>query len=89
MTTLVLFTPSTTSPFTFQPTLDGTNYTAAVTWNLSGQRWYFNLYTLAGDLVVALPLIGSPPDHDVDLVGGYFTSTVVFRQSSQQFEIDP
>lgn len=84
------FTPNTVAPFQFQPTLDDSVYTVIVTWNLFGQRWYINLYALDGSLVVCTPNVGSPDDYDINLVGGYFTtSSLVFRQSSQQFVVTP
>lgn len=60
MTTFFDFAPTSVAPFQFQPTLDGTIYSAIVTWNLFGQRYYLNLYDLSGNLVVSLPVIGSP-----------------------------
>jgi hypothetical protein len=53
------FVPSTSSAFNFQPTLDGQQYNVIVAWNLFGQRYYVNCYTLVGGLVFSLPLIGS------------------------------
>lgn len=88
MTVVTPFVPSTSAPFQFQPTLDGATYTAIVTWNLFGQRFYFNLTTLQGVLVVSLPLIGSPLGYDINLVAGYFpTAKVVYRAPSRQFEV--
>lgn len=160
------FTPApapTSPPFQFQPTLDGEQYTASVTWNLGAQRWYLTLQDLGGNLIFTRSIPGSPagvtlqslswgsgtvhavaavphgqaigstvnltvsgvtPDaynglfpvlstgpltldypladnpgassapgmasYDVDLVWGYFqTSTMVFRQAAQQFEVSP
>lgn len=57
--TTVAFTPSPLQPFQFQATLDGQQYTVIVTWNIFGQRWYINIYSLNGVLVAVLPLIGS------------------------------
>lgn len=51
--------PASAGPFTFQPTLDSTQYTITVTWSLFGQRFYVNCYTLSGVLVFSVPLIGS------------------------------
>lgn len=53
------FVPSTSSAFNFQPTLDGLQYNVIVAWNIFGQRYYVNCYTLVGGLVFSLPLIGS------------------------------
>lgn len=87
MTTYVKFTPSTTSNFQFALTLDGQAYTCIVNWNLYGQRYYINIYDLNQNWIVTLPLISSPDDYDISLTAGYFTTTLVFRDSSQTFEI--
>lgn len=162
MTAYYDFVPNANTPFQFQPTLDGDTYNIIVAWNLFGQRWYINVYDLPGNLIVATPLIGSPPTYtvqnaswtegyatlaftarhgypvgttlamtisgmvpdvyngtylvfatspsavayeiasdpgqakqfgsagtDINLVAGYFSSTIVFRQSDQRFEISP
>lgn len=87
-TTLTQFTPAVNQNFSFQPTLDGQQYAVVVTWQLFGQRWVVNVYTLQGSLVVAKPLRSSPDDYDINLVEGYFTtSTLVYRASSNNFEV--
>lgn len=87
--TTYLFAPSPTAPFQFQPTLDGEVYHVVVTWNLFGQRYYVNVMTTSGALVLCLPMIGSPPDYDISLTAGYFTSTLVWRPSAGWFEVLP
>lgn len=89
MTTIYDFSPSPTSNFTFQPTFDGEVYTVIVNWNLFGQRYYINIYTLQGALVACVPLIGSPPEYNISMTGGYFTSTLVYRVANAQFEVLP
>ena len=83
------FLPSATQPFEFQPTLDGLQYTAFVKWNVFGRRYYLELYQLDGVRVLTTALIGSPNDADINLVGGYVDSILVFRAQSQQFEVPP
>jgi hypothetical protein len=90
MTTYTQFVPQPNTLFQFQPTLDGQQYTVVVTWSLYGQRWYFNLLTLQRQLVLSAALVGSPDNYDIDLVWGYFTtSRMIFRASTQQFEVSP
>ena len=89
MTTIVSFRPSPAANFQFQASLDGSTYTITVIWNLSGQRWYINVTDSQNQLIVSLPMIASPDNFNIDLLAGYFTTVLVFRQSSQQFEIDP
>ncbi|MEJ0017540.1 MAG: hypothetical protein WDN25_13435 [Acetobacteraceae bacterium] len=89
MAQVVPFAPTPAGPFQFAAVLDGQSYTVIVTWNVSGQRWYVSVYTGAGDRVLSIAMVGSPDDHDISLVAGYFISTLVFRQSSQTFEVSP
>ena len=59
MTTYFAFQPSPSVAPSFQPTLDGSQYTITVLWSLAGQRYYVQCQTLTGQLVFFLPLIGS------------------------------
>ena len=90
MTTFTQFTPAVDSNFSFSPTLDGLQYTVVVTWGLFGQRWIMNLYTLQNVLIVTIPLTGSPDGYDINLVEGYgYTSTLVYRAPTNNFEVSP
>ena len=90
MATIIPFQPSIQAPFQFQATLDGELYTVICRWNLYRQGFYINVYDLSNNLIVSVAQVGSPPDYDINLVGGYFvTSSLVFRQSSNSFEISP
>lgn len=87
MSTIIPFQPSQTANFQFSATLDGVSYNVVVTWNLFGERFYINIYTAQGELVVYLPLIASPDDFNISMTAGYFTTTLVYRESSNQFEV--
>lgn len=90
MTTFITFTPSSVAPFQFNPTLDGTVYIATCTWNIYGQRYYINIYNQTRTLIMSKPIIGSPDNYNVNLLFGYFkNSTLVYRTSSNNFEINP
>lgn len=162
MTTYYNFTPSVTSVYQFQPTLDGQTYNVTVPWSLFGQRYYLQVADLSGNIIVYEALAGSDTgvnisslswnrgqvtlttseDHgyaiggifdltvsgcapaayngryqcqitgadtlvyalasnpgvatgfgaltyDISLVSGYFSSTLVYRQPNQQFEVSP
>jgi len=54
------FTPNLQGPFQFSPTLDNTVYNAIVTWNLSGRRFYLNLFSLDGVRILTTAVVGSP-----------------------------
>jgi hypothetical protein len=60
MTSYYPFQPSSAGPFQFQPTLDGQQYIAVVTWNFFGQRFYLNLSDVSGNQVLSRAVIGSP-----------------------------
>lgn len=87
---LIPFTPTNAGPFQFSATLDGNPFTCTVTWALWPQRWYLNIFTSAGALVLATALIASPPGVPINLVFGYFfTSTLVFWDATQSFQVTP
>ena len=90
MTTLVTFNPSATANFQFSPTLDGVSYVAVCTWNAYAPRYYISIYDTARTLIMSRPIVGSPDDYDINMLFGYFTtSKMVYRVSSNQFEITP
>lgn len=86
-TTFFTFAPTSTTPYQFQPTFDGEIYTIICTWSLFGRRYYVNCYDLSGNLQFALPMIGSPQDADISMTAGYFTTKLVFRASTNNFEV--
>lgn len=89
MTTYVFFQPtSAVPPFEFQATFDNQSYNVGTTWNIARQWWYINITDQTSTLVVCEPLVGSPDKYDINLIGAYFTTTtMVFRVSTNQFEI--
>ena len=87
-TTLYRFSPTVDTNYSFQPTLDGAQYTVVVTWQLFGRRWIVNVYDLNGNLIVAKPLRSSPDGYNINLLTGYFsTTTLVYRASTNNFEV--
>lgn len=91
MTTFIAFQPqaSTSPPFQTAVTLDGATYALSCTWNLMG-RWYFTLATQSGIPVYTAGLIGSPLNGDILLAPGIFqTSTILYRESTGNFEVNP
>lgn len=87
---LIPFRPSAIALFQFQATLDGVAWNVTITWSLAGQRWYLNIRDLQGNLKLARAVVGSPSGSDINLIGGFFaTSTLVYRQGTQNFEVGP
>lgn len=90
MPTFIPFVPAPNGPFVFQATFDGTGYQVVVPWSVFGRRWYVRCVGENNELVFNLPLIGSPDSGDINLLGGYFIfNTLVFRVSTQVFEVGP
>ena len=90
--TIIPFQPSATNapPFQAQVTLDGSPYALACTWNFAAQRWYASLTDSAGNLAWMGALVGSPLSADIYLAPGIFTtSTILYREDSGNFEINP
>jgi hypothetical protein len=85
----IVFNPASTAQFSFNCLLDGQNYTINIPFNAYRQDYYFNIYDVTNNLVLSKPLIGSPLNSDINLLKEYFVSTMVFRQPTQTFEINP
>jgi hypothetical protein len=86
-TTFVDFVVSPNQPFQFQAVLDGETYNVITTWNLFGQRYFINIYSDNGVLVLSIARIGSPAGFDISMTAGYFTTKLVWRQANNQYEI--
>ena len=73
------FQPNTTSVYSFQPTLDGQPYHATVTWNTWGQRWWLNIVSLSGTLVVSRAVVSSanPVSTPLTTTAGLYTASVI------------
>ena len=90
MTTIINFNPSATANFQFNCTLDDKACVVVCVYNNYSPRYYFNVYDSARNLLLTRPIIGSPDDYDIDMLFGYFTtSKMIYRVSSNNFEITP
>lgn len=87
MTTFVPFQPVNNANFQFAPEFDGNTYSAVITWNAYGLRYYINLYDQYNNLIYIQPLIGSPDNYNINMNLNYFNTPLIFRSSSQNFEI--
>src|SRR6516162_9743081 len=66
MTIVIPFLPSNLVAPNFKVTLDNVDYKIIVTWNISAQRYYVNVYGLDGSWVITVPLYQSPPSRAVN-----------------------
>jgi hypothetical protein len=67
MTTIIPFIPSNIVTPTFKATFDGDDYKVTITWNISAQRYYVNIYGSDGTWIVTTPLVQTPPSRAIDL----------------------
>jgi hypothetical protein len=94
--TIIQFTPPPTGLFSFQVALQGptsnatstdTSFTLTVFLSFYGLRLYFMIEDQSNNVVLTKPLIASPPGFDINLVAGYFATSVVFLEADQQFVV--
>lgn len=60
-TTFVTFAPNTRAPFQFSPNLDGAQFQATCTWNVSGQRYYIELIDASNNPALTCAIVESGP----------------------------
>ena len=68
MPTVIPFIPSNISVPTLNVTLDGDDYSVTVTWNISAQRYYINIYGSDGTWITTVPLVSTPPGRNINTV---------------------
>jgi hypothetical protein len=66
MTTVIPFLPSNLFKPRFIAAFDGNDYNVEITWNISAQRYYVNVYASDGTWIVTVPLVQSPPSRAVN-----------------------
>jgi len=81
------FAPSSSANFQFSATLDGNPYTVICWFNVSGQRYFFNLYDSTNTRALTRPVVPSPDEYDISLTLGFFTTKIVYRASTSSFEV--
>jgi hypothetical protein len=68
VTTVIPFLPSNLVAPSFRATLDGTDYDVEITWNVSAQRYYINIYGLDGTWIITTPLVQTPPARKIQSI---------------------
>jgi hypothetical protein len=68
MTTIIPFLPSNLVAPKFNATFDGTDYSVIITWNVSAQRYYVNIYGFDNSWILTIPLIQTPPARKIESV---------------------
>lgn len=89
MTTYIPFTPSNLIRQEFTAMFDGDEYKVSLTWNVSAQRYYVNIYGLDGTWILTTPLIATPPARKISSViyDPFLYRTVVKMSDPSQWPI--
>lgn len=74
------FTPAIGQNISFNPTLNSNTYTANITWNIFGQRWYLNLYDSNNNLIIATAVVSSDDTHPISSIS--WTNNLVTVEST-------
>lgn len=85
--TYVPFTITPNVPFSFTTSFDGSPYTVTLLWMLYSQRYYVQIMDQNNNVIVLRPLIASPGNYNISMTAGYFTTTLIYRESTNNFEI--
>jgi len=85
--TITPFTSQSAGNFGFQASFDGATYTITTKWSLFGQRFYVQVVDSGQNIIYTMPLVESSDSADINLNAGYFKTPMVFRGSSQSFEV--
>lgn len=75
------------APFKFSATLDGADYQVSVPWNSFALGYYLRITNARGVQVLNTPVVGSPDGFDISMTAGLFATKIVFRASTNQFEV--
>jgi hypothetical protein len=65
MTTIIPFLPSNIRTPSFDATFDGNPHKVVITWNVSSQRYFINVYSSTGTWIITTALVSSPPPRNV------------------------
>jgi hypothetical protein len=65
MTTVIPFLPSNLFPPKFRANFDGDDFDVIITWNVSAQRYYVNIYGFDNQWIVTVPLVQTPPSRAI------------------------
>lgn len=74
------FTPSNSNapPWQAQFSVNGNPYIVSAFWNIFGQRWYIQLSSYSGQVLMFQPLVESPLTYDIPLFPGVLDG-VIYR----------
>jgi len=87
MTTLIPFKPDGREPFQFTTQIGRHELFARVPFNLYANRYYLELKGSSGEVIVYTPLIASPDGYDINLALPFAPGKLIFRESTNQFEV--
>ena len=87
MTEYVKFSPDDKDKFQFTANIGGKILFVSVPYNRYVNRYYVRLKTDSNNIVSLVPLIASPDGFDINLALAYAPGSLVYRKSTNNFEI--
>lgn len=89
---LIQFTQPSQTVFQFNATLvniygNSSLYSVTTPWNVYACRYYVQVTDFNQNVVAYVPLTPSPDDYSINLLNGLFTTKLVYRTSSNNFEV--
>ncbi|MXV44319.1 hypothetical protein GS501_04570 [Saccharibacter sp. 17.LH.SD] len=79
--------PQSLPPFQFQTSFAEGLRSLSFYWNAAGERWYMNIQDSTGTTLLYAPLIASPVGYDINLIRSISSSSLIYREANQVFEV--
>ncbi|OKP31366.1 hypothetical protein [Serratia fonticola] len=86
MTTYINFIQSDKAPFRFTASVGGQTLFITVLYNLYSNRYFVQATDDNNSVVLFTPMVASPPGSDINLALPYAPGTLIYRESTNNFE---
>lgn len=87
MTTFITFTPPANDTFRFNASVGGRLLFCTVRYNFYANRYYLQATDNGNATAFYVPMIASPDSYDINLALPFSPGKIVYRASSNQFEV--
>ena len=87
MTAFITFSPPNNEPFQFTASVNGRMLFCVVLYNFYANRYYLQATDNGNAVALNVPMIASPDEYDINLALPFAPGKIVYRASSNQFEV--
>lgn len=88
MTEYVNFSPSDKEQFKFTANIGGRIVFVSIPYNRYANRYYVRIRTDSNTISSFVPLVASPDGYDINLALPYAPGSLVYRESTNNFEVN-